>query len=80
LKDGIDGQDVKIKVDKPGVFVNISNKMLFTSGSSDITPRAIEVLGKIAQIVSSRPVIEVMVEVIRIANRSTFLGCKTTGI
>ncbi len=62
LKDGIDDQDVEIKVDKTVVFVNISDKMLFTSGSSDITPRANEVLGKIAQIVSSRPELEVMVE------------------
>ncbi|MFK7772652.1 MAG: OmpA family protein [Saprospiraceae bacterium] len=62
LKDGIDDQDVEIKVDKTVVFVNISDKMLFTSGSSDITPRANEVLGKIAQIVASRPEFEVMVE------------------
>ena len=36
--------------------------MLFRSGSSDITPRANEVLGKIARIVESRPEVEVMVE------------------
>ena len=36
--------------------------MLFTSGSSTLTPRAQEVLGKIAQIIESRPDLEVMVE------------------
>ena len=62
LSQGIADQDVEIKVDKTVVFVNISDKMLFTSGSSDISPRAYEVLGKIAKIVESRPDLEVMVE------------------
>lgn len=62
LKDGIDDQDVDIKVDKTVVFINLSDKMLYTSGSANITSRANEVLGKIAQIVASRPDVEVMVE------------------
>ncbi len=62
LSQGIADQDVEIKVDKTVVFVNISDKMLFTSGSSSISPRAYEVLGKIAKIVESRPELEVMVE------------------
>lgn len=62
LSQGISDQDVEISVDKTVVFVNISDKMLFYSGRSDITPRATEVLGKIAQIIESRPNLEVMVE------------------
>lgn len=62
LRDGIDDSDVEVKVDKTVVFVNLSDKMLFTSGSSTITSRADEVLGKIAAIVKSRPGFEVMVE------------------
>lgn len=62
LSQGIADSDVEIKVDKTVVFVNISDKMLFTSGSSNISPRAYEVLGKIAKIVESRPDLEVMVE------------------
>lgn len=62
LKQGIDDQDVDIKVDKTVVFINLSDKMLYTSGSANITSRANEVLGKIAQIVASRPDVEVMVE------------------
>jgi chemotaxis protein MotB len=62
LKDGIDDQDVDVKVDKTVVFVNLSDKMLFQSGSAQLTPRANEVLGKIAQIIQSRPELEVMVE------------------
>lgn len=62
LKDGIEDQDVDVQVDKTVVFINLSDKMLYKSGSAEITPRAKEVLGKIAQIVQSRPDLEVMVE------------------
>jgi chemotaxis protein MotB len=62
LRDGIEDRDIEVKVDKTVVFVNLSDKMLYQSGSANLTPRAQEVLGKIAQIVSSRPELEVMVE------------------
>lgn len=62
LRDGIDDKDVEVKVDKTVVFINLSDKMLYQSGSSNLTPRAHEVLGKIAQIIKSRPDLEVMVE------------------
>ena len=62
LKDGIEDNDVNIKVDKTVVFINLSDKMLYLSGSSNLTPRAHEVLGKIAKIIESRPELEVMVE------------------
>jgi len=62
LSQGIADQDVEVKVDKTVVFINLSDKMLYQSGSANITPRASEVLGKIAQIIESRPDLEVMVE------------------
>ncbi len=62
LNNGLDDKDVEIKVDKQVVFINLSDKMLFQIGSSNLTPRANEVLGKIAKIVESRPDLEVMVE------------------
>lgn len=62
LQDGIEDEDVEIKVDKTVVYVNLSDKMLYRSGSATITSRANEVLGKIAKIVQSRPEVEVMVE------------------
>ncbi len=62
LAQGVADQDVEIKVDKTVVFINLSDKMLFQSGSTIITPRANEVLGKIAKIIESRPDLEVMVE------------------
>lgn len=62
LKDGIEDEDVDIKVDKTVVFINLSDKMLYQSGSYKLTSRAYEVLDKIAKIVESRPDLEVMVE------------------
>ncbi len=62
LSDGVADQDVDVKVDKTVVFINLSDKMLYTSGSANITPKANEVLGKIAKIIESRPELEVMVE------------------
>ena len=62
LKDGIDDQDIDVKVDKTVVFINLSDKMLYQSGSYQLTPRAGEVLSKIAAIIKSKPDLEVMVE------------------
>ena len=62
LRDGIEDRDIEVKVDKTVVFVNLSDKMLYQSGSANLTPRAQEVLAKIAQIVAARPELEVMVE------------------
>lgn len=62
LSNGLDDQDVEVKVDKTVVMINISDKMLFSTGSSKISPNANAVLNKIAQIVKSRPDLDVMVE------------------
>lgn len=62
LREGIDDQDVDIKVDKTVVYINLSDKMLYKSGSYQITDRAGEVLQKIAAIAKSRPNLELMVE------------------
>lgn len=62
LKDGIADNDIEVKVDKTVVFINLSDKMLYNSGSYKLTDRASEVLGKIAKIIESKPDFEVMVE------------------
>lgn len=62
LRDGIDDKDVEIKVDKTVVFIDLSDKMLYQSGSYKLTKRAHEVLAKIARIIESRPDFEVMIE------------------
>ena len=62
LAKGVEDDDIEVKVDKTVVYVNLSDKMLYTSGSATITPRADEVLSKIAQIIKSRPDLDLMVE------------------
>ncbi len=49
-------------MDKTVVFINLSDKMLYQSGSYTLTPKANEILGKIATIIESRPNLEVMIE------------------
>ena len=61
LSDVNDG-DVDIKVEKGVVFISISDKMLFKSGSADVTDKASNVLSKVAQVLNSKPEIEFMVE------------------
>lgn len=62
LENGIADEDIEIAVDKTVVMINLSDKMLYYSGSSNLTSRAKEVLGKIATIIENRPDLEVMVE------------------
>lgn len=58
----LNDKDINIKVDKGVVYVDISDKLLFASGKYDVTPRAKEVLGKVATVLKSQPNIEFMVE------------------
>jgi chemotaxis protein MotB len=58
----LDDKDINIKVDKGVVYIDISDKMLFQSGSYNITPRASEVLGKVATVLKNQKDIEFMVE------------------
>lgn len=62
LNEGIEDEDVEVKVDKTVVFINLSDKMLYKSGSATLTSKAVGILGKIAKIIESRPDLEVMVE------------------
>ena len=54
--------DVVVNVEKSVVFISLSDKMLFPSGSTTISPRAKEVLGKVATVVNAKPEMEVLVE------------------
>jgi chemotaxis protein MotB len=58
----LNDQDINIKVDKGVVYVDISDKLLFKSGKYDVTPKAQEVLGKVAKVLKNQPDIEFMVE------------------
>jgi chemotaxis protein MotB len=58
----LDDSDIEISVEKGVVFVSISDKLLFSSGSYNITAAAKEVLGKVAKVVNNKPDFEFMVE------------------
>lgn len=61
LKD-INDKDIEVKVEGSAVFISLSDKLLFNSGSYDITPRAKEVLGKVALILNAQKELQFMVE------------------
>jgi chemotaxis protein MotB len=58
----LDDKDINIKVDKGVVYIDISDKMLFKSGSYNITDKASAVLGKVALVLKNQKDIEFMVE------------------
>ena len=58
----INDNDIEVNVEKGVVFISISDKLLFNSGSYYVSDRAKEVLGKVAQVVLDKPEIEFMVE------------------
>jgi chemotaxis protein MotB len=60
--DDINDQDVQVEVKKGVVYVSISDKLLFKSGSYDITPRAETVLGKVAKVVNDHKDLDILVE------------------
>lgn len=59
---GIDDPDIEINVEKGVVFISIADKLLFKSGSYNVTDKAKVVLGKVAKVVNSKPNFECMVE------------------
>ncbi len=58
----LDDEDIEVTVEKGVVFVSISDKLLFSSGSYNVTNAAKEVLGKVAKVVNNKPDFEFMVE------------------
>lgn len=59
---GINDPDIEINVEKGVVFISISDKLLFKSGSYIVTSNAKDVLAKVAKVVNGKPDFECMVE------------------
>jgi chemotaxis protein MotB len=59
---GIDDPDIEINVEKGVVFISISDKLLFKSGSYVVTEKAKVVLGKVAKVINDKPDFEAMIE------------------
>ena len=62
LTDGIQDKDIEVNVEKTVVFISISDKLLFKSGSYNITEKAYPVLEKIAKVINDQPKMEVLIE------------------
>ncbi len=62
LTDGIQDKDIEVNVEKTVVFISISDKLLFKSGSYNVTDGAYTVLEKIAKVINDQPKMEVMIE------------------
>ena len=58
----MDDEDIQISVEKGVVFISISDKLLFKSGSYEINSNAKNVLGKVAKVINNKPGMDVMVE------------------
>ena len=59
---GLDDEDIQINVEKGVVFISLSDKVLFRSGSYNLSTRANEILGKVATVINSKPDFEALVE------------------
>lgn len=58
----INDSDVQVKVEGSAVLINLSDKMLFKSGSYEITTQAKTILSKVAQVLNAQPGIQFMIE------------------
>ncbi len=59
---GVNDPDIEVNVEKGVVYISIADKLLFKSGSYQVSDRAKEILGKVAKIVQDKPDFECMVE------------------
>lgn len=58
----VNDQDVNVQVEKGVVFINISDKLLFKSGSSVVSDAALTVLEKVARVLNANPTLEILIE------------------
>jgi chemotaxis protein MotB len=62
ISEGGDDEDIDISVDKTVVMIDVSDKLLFGSGSYRVSNNANDLLKKLAEVIKSEPTMEVMVE------------------
>jgi len=58
----VNDEDVTVEVRKGVVYISLSDRMLFKSGSADIQPQAETVLNKIAKVINDYKELEILVE------------------
>ena len=55
-------EDIQVDIDETVVMINVSDKLLFNSGSYRVSNKADGLLKRLADVINSEPTIEVMVE------------------
>lgn len=58
----VNDEDVTVEVKKGVVYISISDKLMFTSGSSQITSKAEKVLSKVAKVLNDHKDLDILVE------------------
>jgi len=58
----VNDQDVNVQIEKGVVFINISDKLLFKSGSSIVSDAALTVLEKVARVLNANPTLDILIE------------------
>ncbi len=58
----VNDDDIQVEVKGGVVYVSISDKLLFRSGSAKLSPKSQEVLGKIAAVINDHDQLQVLVE------------------
>ncbi|NJL73965.1 MAG: OmpA family protein [Saprospiraceae bacterium] len=58
----VNDEDVTVEVKKGVVYISLSDKMLFKSGSAEISPSADGILAKIAKVVNDHAELDILVE------------------
>ena len=59
---GINDPDIEVNVEKGVVYISIADKLLFKTGSYEVSSRARDILKKVATVVNAKPDFECMVE------------------
>ena len=57
-----ENDDISIDINETVVMISISDKMLFNTASYKVSPKANDILKKLADVINSEPSVEVMVE------------------
>lgn len=62
LNNGLNDDDIQVNIEKTVVYISIADKLLFRSGSYNVSSRANSILKKVAQVINEQPEMDVIVE------------------
>jgi chemotaxis protein MotB len=62
LNNGLNDDDIQVNIEKTVVYISIADKLLFKSGSYQVSSRANSILKKVAEVINAQPEMDVIVE------------------